>query len=63
MTYFKYITPIFIVFLFFLFISCQKYLEENPTVFASPSEILTNEAGAELYTIGNYAQVTGMVGF
>ena len=57
MTYFKYITHIFIVFLFFLFISCQKYLEENPTVFASPSEILTNEAGAELYTIGNYAQI------
>ena len=57
MTYFKYITHILIVFLFFLFISCQKYLEENPTVFASPSEILTNEAGAELYTIGNYAQI------
>jgi hypothetical protein len=37
--------------------SCKKFLEEEPSVFASPDQILVDAAGAELYTVGNYAQI------
>ena len=51
------ISKILIVFLILLNSSCQKYLEEKPSVFASPDQILVDAAGAELYTVGNYAQI------
>jgi hypothetical protein len=51
------ISKILIVFLILLNGSCQKYLEEKPSVFASPDQILVDAAGAELYTVGNYAQI------
>ena len=51
------ISKILIVFLIILNGSCQKYLEEKPSVFASPDQILVDAAGAELYTVGNYAQI------
>ena len=51
------ITKILIVFLILINSSCQKYLEEKPSVFASPDQILVDAAGAELYTVGNYAQI------
>ena len=51
------ISKILIVFLILINSSCQKYLEEKPSVFASPDQILVDAAGAELYTVGNYAQI------
>ncbi len=53
----KKITKILIVLIIVFTGSCQKYLEEDPTVFASPNEILVDANGAELYTVGNYAQI------
>ena len=48
---------ILITILIVLTFSCQKFLEEEPSVFASPDQILVDAAGAELYTVGNYAQI------
>ena len=45
---------ILITILIVLTFSCQKFLEEEPSVFASPDQILVDAAGAELYTVGNY---------
>lgn len=53
----KKITKILVVLIIVFTGSCQKYLEEDPTVFASPNEILVDANGAELYTVGNYAQI------
>ena len=50
-------SKILITFLIVLTFSCKKYLEEEPSVFASPDQILVDAAGAELYTVGNYAQI------
>ena len=50
-------SKILIAFLIVLTFSCKKFLEEEPSVFASPDQILVDAAGAELYTVGNYAQI------
>jgi hypothetical protein len=53
----KITTRILLLFLIVFTNSCKKYLEEDPSVFGSPEEILVDSSGAELYTVGNYAQI------
>ena len=38
-----------------LFFGCQEdFLEENPTSIIDPAALLTDKAGAEIYTVGAY---------
>ena len=38
-----------------LFLGCQEdFLEENPTSIIDPAALLTDKAGAEIYTVGAY---------
>ena len=38
-----------------LFLGCQEdFLQENPTSIIDPAALLTDKAGAEIYTVGAY---------
>ncbi len=49
-------------FVIFLFFSCQEdFLDENPTIFTTPEQLLVNRKGAEIYLVGGYDAVQNVI--
>ncbi|KAA1243392.1 RagB/SusD family nutrient uptake outer membrane protein [Aquimarina sp. RZ0] len=50
------------VFIIFLLVSCQEeFLEENPTIFTTPDQLLVDTKGAEIYLTGGYDAVQNII--